>query len=150
MFLNVVQTGLIMELKELVKKVLRYNKNSNIELIEKAYKFSAKKLEVKKRESGRNWIEHYIQVANLVADLKSDDETICCALMHGLLNKGVDSKEIKREFGENILQLLENIELMTEIKKNVISREYENEGLRKVLLAASKDIRVLFVKLCDK
>ena len=72
MFLNVVQTGLIMELKELVKKVLRYNKNSNIELIEKAYKFSAKKLEGKKRESGRNWIEHYIEVANLVADLKSD------------------------------------------------------------------------------
>src|SRR3989344_8646631 len=139
-----------MEIKDLVKKVLRYNKNADIELINKAYKFSENKLEEKKRASGKKWAEHYLEVADLLAEAKADDNTICCALMHGLLNKGVEEKEIKKEFGENILELLKNIELMTEIKKNIIKQEYEKEGLRKVLLAASKDIRALLIKLCDK
>ncbi len=86
----------------------------------------------------------------MLAELKGDDITIVSALMHGLLNKSVEEKEIRREFGEDILRLLSNIELMTEIKKNVVKHEYENEGLRKVLLAASRDIRALIVKLCDK
>ena len=139
-----------MEFKDLIKKILRYNKDSNITLIDKAYNFSKKKLEGHKRASGKMLIEHQLDVADLTAELKADDETICCALLHGLTSRGVEEKEIENLFGKTILELLKNLELMRQIKNNVTKNNYEQEGLRKVLIAASKDIRVLIVKLCDK
>ncbi len=139
-----------MELKDLVKKVIRYNKNARIDLIEKAYRFSNNLLKDKKRESGRPWTEHYLEVADEAANLKLDDASIITALMHGIINKGADSKQIKKEFGDEIFSMLDSIERMTEIKKKISSKKIENENLRKVLIAASKDLRVLLIKICDK
>ncbi len=139
-----------MDFKDLVKKIIRYNKDTNIDLIESAYYFSSNILNDKLRASGEPWINHYLDVAYQVADFKLDDKAIAAALMHGILNKGADSKEIKKLFGIEIFEILENIERMSEIKKNIIKKGAESENLRKVLLAASRDLRALFIKICDK
>ena len=89
-----------MELKDVVKKVIRYNKNARIELIEKAYRFSDNILKEKIRKSGKKWIEHYVEAADEAANLKLDDAGIAAALMHGITTKGADKKEIKKEFGD--------------------------------------------------
>ena len=139
-----------MEFKDLIKKILRYNKNSDINLLERAYDFSNNLLKGQIRVSGQPQINHYLDVAYEVAELKLDDDSIAAALMHGIINKGANVKELKKLFNENIIEILENIERMSEVKKNVIKNVTEAESLRKVLLAATKDIRALLIKICDK
>lgn len=139
-----------MEFKDLIKKVIRYDKNARIGLLEKAYTFSDKLLKGNTRISGKRWIEHYLEVADECANLKLDDVGISAALMHGIINKGADKKIIKKEFGDEVLKLLENIDKMSEVKKNISKKNIKNEDLRKVLLAASKDLRALLIKICDK
>ncbi len=139
-----------MEFKDLLKKVIRYNKDSDINLLEKAYNFSFNLLKDKKRASGRPWINHYLDVAYGVAGLKLDDHALAAALMHGLLNKGAKVSDIEKQFDKDIVDLLQNIERMSEVKKNVSKKTTESESLRKVLMAASRDLRSLLIKICDK
>ncbi len=140
-----------MELKNLVKKVLRYNKNVDINKLEKAYKFAEKNLGSKKRLSGGLWYNHYLEVAFLVADLKVDDNTLIAALLHGILNRtDVTEKQLTNEFGTEVTNLVKGLYEVNLLKKNITNKGYDFESLRKVLLAASKDIRTLLIKLCDK
>ena len=140
-----------MEFKDLVKKILRYNKNADISLIERSYKFSKETVENKKRLSGSDWVDHYLDVANLLADLRVDDTCIAAALMHGIIKRSnLSLSTIKREFGEDIAAIIEGLDKLDKIKRNVATTEYNNEDLRKVLLAVSKDIRIILIKLCDK
>ncbi|MBI2148840.1 bifunctional (p)ppGpp synthetase/guanosine-3',5'-bis(diphosphate) 3'-pyrophosphohydrolase [Candidatus Woesearchaeota archaeon] len=139
-----------MKLKDLIKRVMRYNKNSNIVLIEKAYNYSESIVRDKLRASGRPWIEHYLDVAYETSKLNMDDNSIAAALMHGILNKGGKIKYIENIFGKNIVGILENIERMSDRKRNITKSTKDIEGVRKVLLAASKDLRSLLIKICDK
>ncbi len=139
-----------MEFKDLIKKVLRYNKDSNITLLEKAYRLSEKYLQDKKRKNNRLWIEHYLDVAYILSDLKVDDNTLAVALMHGLINKGIKKYEIEKNFNPEIAEILEGIDKISTLKKTLKKRNFEDEALRKVLLVASKDIRVVIIKICDK
>ncbi len=139
-----------MQFKDLIKKVMRYNKEVDIDLLEKSYKFSSNIIKDKLRASGKPWIDHYVDVAYEVADLKLDDSSLAATLMHGVLNKGADLKDITRLFGKDIAGILENIERMGEIKKNISKNTKDMDSLRKVLLAASRDLRSLLIKICDK
>ncbi len=139
-----------MEFKDLVKKVLRYNKDSDIALLERAYKYSENIVSGKIRASGKPWINHYLDVAYEVADLKLDDNILAAALMHGIIDKGADVKELRRLFKNEVVNILENIKKMSEVKKNLARSTTDAGNLRKVLLAASKDIKALLIKICDK
>ena len=139
-----------MELKNLIKKILRYNKNAKIELINTAYNYADKILNKEERKSKEQSIIHCLKVADEVANLKLDDNTIIASLLHTIIKKGADKKEIKFIFGDEVIHLLENLDKMSQIKKNIAGKINGSENLRKVLLAASKDIRVLLIKLCDK
>src|SRR3989338_3222477 len=83
-----------MHFKDLIKKVMRYNKEVNIDLLEKTYKYSSSVVDEKTRASGKPWTEHYLDVAYEAANLKLDENSIAAALMHGILNKGVNLREI--------------------------------------------------------
>ena len=138
-----------MEFKDLIKKVLRYNKDSDINLLDKAYKLSEKYLDNKLRKNNKLWVQHYLEVAFILADLKVDDNTLATALMHGLINKGIKKSDIEKKFGKEISNLLEGVDKLSALKKNLTTRNFENEALRKVLLAASRDIRIVIIKICD-
>src|SRR3989339_549873 len=130
-----------MHFKDLIKKVMRYNKEVNIDLLEKTYKYSSSVVDEKTRASGKPWTEHYLDVAYEAANLKMDENSIAAALMHGILNKGGNLKEIEKIFGSDVINILNNIERMGEIKRNVTKNTKDIEGIRKVLLAASRDLR---------
>ena len=91
-----------------------------------------------------------MEVAFILADLKVDDNTLATALMHGLINKGIKKSDIEKKFGKEISNLLEGVDKLSALKKNLTTRNFENEALRKVLLAASRDIRIVIIKICDK
>ena len=139
-----------MEIKDLIKKILRYNKDSDTELINKAYSLMELKLAGMKRLSGKSYSDYYLDVASEIANLKLDDRTICASLLQGAVRGGMNLEHIRKEFGDEIYNMIERLNNINKIKKNVSVVKYEAESLRKLLMAISGDIRILFIKLCDK
>jgi guanosine-3',5'-bis(diphosphate) 3'-pyrophosphohydrolase len=135
---------------EILKKVLSYNPGSNISMLEKAIDYAYKSHEGQKRSSGEPYITHPLAVADILTDYKVDDATIAVALLHDTIEDTTATRaELDDLFGRDIGQLVQGL---TKLKKLdfVMQEAKQGENLRKLLLAISSDIRVLFVKLADR
>ena len=135
---------------ELERHVLSYNPALDKTLLYKAYCYAAKAHEGQTRKDGSPYITHPLAVANIVADLKLDTDALCAALLHDCIEDTKSTHEdISREFSTTIADLVEGVTKLTRI--NYVSMEEKQmENLRKMLMAMSKDIRVILVKLCDR
>ena len=135
---------------ELERHVLSYNPALDKTLLYKAYCYAAKAHEGQTRKDGSPYITHPLAVANIVADLKLDTDALCAALLHDCIEDTKSTHEdISREFSPTIADLVEGVTKLTRI--NYVSMEEKQmENLRKMLMAMSKDIRVILVKLCDR
>ena len=135
---------------ELERHVLSYNPALDKTLLYKAYCYAAKAHEGQTRKDGSPYITHPLAVANIVADLKLDTDALCAALLHDCIEDTKSTHEdISREFSSTIADLVEGVTKLTRI--NYVSMEEKQmENLRKMLMAMSKDIRVILVKLCDR
>ena len=135
---------------ELERHVLSYNPALDKTLLYKAYSYAAKAHEGQTRKDGSPYITHPLAVANIVADLKLDTDALCAALLHDCIEDTKSTHEdISREFSPTIADLVEGVTKLTRI--NYVSMEEKQmENLRKMLMAMSKDIRVILVKLCDR
>ena len=135
---------------ELERHVLSYNPALNKTLLYKAYCYAAKAHAGQTRKDGSPYITHPLAVANIVADLKLDTDALCAALLHDCIEDTKSTHEdISREFSPTIADLVEGVTKLTRI--NYVSMEEKQmENLRKMLMAMSKDIRVILVKLCDR
>ena len=135
---------------DLINKVKTYNKFLNPETLSKAYNFALKAHEKQKRDEGSPYIIHPIAVANILTDLKLDSATIATGLLHDTIEDTHASyKTIKEEFGKEVADLVEGVTKISEFENQVISNS-KAENFRKLILATSKDIRVLLVKLADR
>jgi GTP pyrophosphokinase len=139
-----------MTFEEMKEKILEYNPKAQINLIKKAYDFAKKAHEGQKRESGEQYFIHPFETAIILIETKAASETICGALLHDVVEETKYTVEdIKREFGSEIASLVEGTTKIDKI--NFGSKEdYSAENLRKVLLATSKDVRVMLIKLADR
>ena len=137
-------------LDELLAKIELYNPDTDIEMITKAYNLSKNQHEGQFRSSGEPYFIHPMAVANILADLSMDDATIIAGLLHDVLeDTDITDDELKDLFGEEITKLVDGV---TKLKKISYKSKHENqaENLRKMVLAMSKDIRVVIVKLADR
>lgn len=137
-------------LDDLLQKIESYNPDVNKELITRAYDLAEKMHEGQFRSSGEPYFIHPVAVANILADLNMDDETIVAGLLHDVLeDTEVTEEELTDIFGEEIALLVEGV---TKLNKIYYKSKQENqaENLRKMVLAMSKDIRVIIVKLADR
>jgi len=137
-------------LDKLIKKVESYNPNVDKELLTKAYNFGKKAHEGQYRNSGEEFFIHPYHVALILADLNMDTATIVAGLLHDV----VEDTEYTREdivdlFGEEIAHLVDGVTKLKKIKFRT-KQESQAENLRKMILAMSKDIRVIIVKLADR
>lgn len=139
-----------MTFTELIKKIIRYNPKTNEKLIRKAYDYSKKALNEKKRLSGASEFDHSYNVAIELTRLKADDTTIVAALLHDIIEKGnnITIEMIKKEFGNEVLFLIDGVTKVSNIK--LPKGEYDIVSFRKMLIAAAKDIRVIFIKFGEK
>ena len=135
---------------QLIEKIKSYNSYVDEGIIKNAYNYAAKAHKTQKRHSGDPYIVHPLAVANILAELKLDGPTITTALLHDTIeDTEVTYDEVKKIFGNEIAELVDGV---TKISK----LEMENKNLtagdnfRKLILATSKDIRVLLVKLADR
>ena len=136
--------------KELINKVKSYNKFLNIEKLDKAYHFAIKAHANQKRDSGDPYSNHPIAVANILTDLKLDSATVTTGLLHDTIEDTYATYEtIKNEFGEEVADLVDGVTKISVIE-NQASSKSKAENFRKLILATSKDIRVLLVKIADR
>jgi GTP pyrophosphokinase len=139
-----------MNLAEFIIHIESYNANINIPLIRKAYEFSDRFHAGQYRESGDPYVEHCLHVAFILAELHMDSDTIAAGLLHDAIeDAGATVTEIKREFGEEIADMVDGLTKMSgfEIKS---AAEEQVEYFRKMLLSMARDIRIIVIKLADR
>ena len=135
---------------DLINKVKVYNKFLNHEKLLKAYDFAVKAHSNQKRASGDPYSVHPIEVANILTDLRLDSATITTGLLHDTIEDTHATYDtIKGEFGEEVADLVDGVTKISVFENTALSNS-KAENFRKLILATSKDIRVLLVKLADR
>lgn len=138
------------ELKEVVKSALKYLPDKDISLIEKAYKYAQKAHKGQKRKSGDAFFQHPTEVAMIVTQLKMDVQSICTAFLHDIIeDTGLSYKDLEKNFGQEIVFLVDALTKLDKISF-ISKHDRQAENFRKMLLAMSKDIRVMLIKLADR
>ena len=136
--------------KKLIERIKSYNKFLNPETLNKAYDFAVKAHSNQKRDSGDPYVFHPIAVANILTELKLDSATIATGLLHDTIEDTIATYEtVKKEFGEEVADLVNGVTKLSALENKVLSNT-KAENFRKLILATSKDIRVLLVKLADR
>jgi GTP diphosphokinase / guanosine-3',5'-bis(diphosphate) 3'-diphosphatase len=135
-------------LEPLIKTVRATHPKADIRLIERAYESAAYWHRDQKRRSGDPYITHPLAVATILAELGMNTETICAALLHDTVeDTPYTLTELRGEFGEDIAALVDGV---TKLDKVKYGEAAEAETVRKMVVAMSKDIRVLVIKLADR
>lgn len=135
---------------EIFERLETTYKGKDLELCEKAYDFAKKAHENQKRASGEEYFIHPRTVAGILLDLGLDSATVAAAFLHDVLeDTPVSEGDIKKEFGEEVLALVQGVTKLDRIE--FTSREEEQaENFRKLFVAMAKDIRVIIIKLADR
>lgn len=134
----------------LIDKIRAYNKNSDAELIRAAYNFGREAHEGQLRKSGEPYFTHPIAVANLLTEVRIDDASIVTALLHDTVeDTEATEADVIELFGEEVAQLVDGVTKLTNLELGSVQHA-QSENLRKLLIAMSKDVRVLLVKLADR
>ena len=138
-------------IEDIIKSTKKYNKKSNSRLINKAYEFAKHYHEGQVRKSGEPYIIHPLEVAYIVSTLELDDNAICAALLHDVVEDTEVTREmIVAEFGEEIANLVDGVTKLGKIAHYLDKEEEQVENYRKFFMAMAKDIRVLMIKLADR
>lgn len=126
--------------------------NYDYDKIYKAYEFAEKLHEGQKRISGEDYIVHPLSVAEEVFKLQLDTDSICAAFLHDTVEdcgEKIDLALIRKEFGPDVAEIVDGVTKLVHIPFET-KQDESIENLRKMFLAMSKDLRVIFVKLCDR
>ena len=135
---------------ELIDKIKSYNKFLNSKSLNKAYNFALDAHQNQRREEGVPYIIHPVAVANILTELKLDSATITTGLLHDTIeDTNVTYATVKKEFGEEVANLVDGVTKLSALEEKA-SDNSKAENFRKLILATSKDIRVLLVKLADR
>jgi len=138
-------------LEELIQIVVKYHPDADVAMVEKAYHFAQKAHEGQMRKSGEPYFFHPLTVAGLLARLMLDPPTIAAGLLHDTVEdcEEVTLEAITKEFGQDVALLVDGV---TKLKRLDFSSRVEQqaESIRKMILAMSKDIRVVLIKLADR
>ena len=138
---------------ELVERVKSYDPHADEEALNRAYVFAMKMHASQKRESGEPFFSHPIEVAGILTEFKLDSATIIAALLHDTVeDTPADYADIKMLFGKDVADLVEGVTKLSKLTAKAQRPDFSSqaENFRKFVLAMSKDIRVLLIKLADR
>ena len=135
---------------ELINKVKSYNKFLNHTTLSKAYEFAVKAHKNQIRKSGDPYVIHPVAVADILTELKLDSATIVTGLLHDTIGDTKATYEIVlKEFGKEVADLVDGVTKISALEDKIVENS-KAENFRKLILATSKDIRVLLVKIADR
>ena len=140
----------MVRLDDIVEKVKAYNPEANVDLLRKAYVFSAKVHKGQIRLSGEPYLSHPMEVAGLLADMRLDEATIAAGILHDTVeDTHTTLEEIREIFGKDIAHLVDGVTKIGRFQFSSKAIE-QAENFRKMILAMAKDIRVVLIKLADR
>ena len=127
-----------------------YNPQADFGLIRGAYEFAEKAHRGQLRKSGEPYIIHPVAVAQIIAELRLDSESIAAALLHDVIeDTPATHEEVAEKFGDTVADLVEGVSKLTRINYDTVEDE-QMENFRKMLMAMNQDIRVILIKICDR
>lgn len=140
----------MIRIEEICEKVRRNHSQADLNLLRRAYLFSAREHRGQKRASGESYLVHPLEVANILADMRLDAVSVATGLLHDVVEDTLaDTDTIREYFGEEVAHLVEGLTKIAHISS--VSREDQQaENVRKMLLAMIDDVRVVLVKLADR
>jgi guanosine-3',5'-bis(diphosphate) 3'-pyrophosphohydrolase len=137
-------------LSVLTEKLSHYLEPKEVTKIERAYRYAEQCHSGQLRQSGDPYITHPLAVANILADMRLDHESLMAALLHDVIeDTGVTKGQISRRFGRTVADLVDGVSKLSEIEFET-KAQLQAESFQKMTLAMSKDIRVVLVKLADR
>lgn len=137
--------------KELIDKIRSYHPSADISMVEKAYILADNAHKNQLRKSGEPYIIHPLCVANILAELELDKETIVAGILHDVVeDTEFTVQQISSLFSEEIALLVDGVTKLTKLNYSMDKVELQAENLRKMFLAMAKDIRVILIKLADR
>lgn len=140
----------LVDIDLLIKKVLSYHPDADIELLKQAHLFSNEAHGSQRRIEGSPYIEHPLAVASILADMKMDVATIAAGLLHDTIEDTETTiKDIKDLFGKEIAFLVQGSTKLSKMEF-MTKEEAQAENFRKMLLAMSEDLRVILIKFADR
>ena len=135
---------------ELINQIKSYNKFLNSDSLNKAYNFALEAHQNQKRDEGVPYIIHPVAVAKILTELKLDSATIATGLLHDTIeDTKATYKTVEKEFGKEVADLVDGVTKISQLESKV-TQTSKAENFRKLILATSKDIRVLLVKIADR
>src|SRR5256885_10187215 len=140
----------MVRIEEICEKVRRNHPQADLNLLRRAYFFSAREHRGQKRASGEAYLVHPLEVANILADMRLDAVSVSTGLLHDVVEDTLaDAATVRAYFGEDVAHLVEGLTKIAHIS-NVSREEQQAENVRKMLLAMIDDVRVVLVKLADR
>ncbi len=140
----------MIRITDILDKIYDYHPEADVSLIDRAYIYSARVHEGQVRLSGEPYLSHPLEVANVLADMKLDVESIAAALLHDVIEDTPATKEdIEDLFGPGVAHIVEGVTKLSALPATTKVAQ-QAESLRKMILAMADDIRVILIKLADR
>ena len=144
-----------MEVSHLLEMTRAYLSPDKLAIVREAYEFALKAHEGQVRRSGEPYLQHPLETAAILADLKLDATSIAAALLHDVPEDcGVPMEDIEAKFGPEVAKLVDGVTKLSHISGQVAEKptrdDLQAESLRKMLVAMAEDLRVVFIKLADR
>ena len=135
---------------DLVKKIEDNHLTLDMARLRAAFELAAQAHQGQARKDGSPYVTHTVAAAEIIVEMGMDEDSIVAALLHDLIeDTSVTHEDIQKQFGPSVADIVEGVTKLTRV--NFTSREDEQmENIRKMLLAMSKDIRVILIKLADR
>ena len=144
------ETASEVTISTLIEKVASYSPDPQEELIAHAYQVAHSSHRDQKRKSGESFVHHPLCTADLLADLRLDPVTIVAALLHDVLeDTEVTKEELTKQFGDEVADMVDGVTKLKRLPSGNLE-EAQAESLRKMIVAMSKDVRVIIIKLADR
>jgi GTP pyrophosphokinase len=140
----------MIRIEDIIEKVGQNHPQADLEMLRRAYFFSALHHKGQTRASGEPYLVHPLEVANILADMRLDEVSVATGLLHDVVEDTLVEPEVIRDsFGEEIAHLVDGLTKLAHIS-NQSKEEQQAENVRKMLLAMVDDVRVVLVKLADR
>ncbi|MBR9987588.1 MAG: bifunctional (p)ppGpp synthetase/guanosine-3',5'-bis(diphosphate) 3'-pyrophosphohydrolase, partial [Desulfosarcina sp.] len=140
----------MIRITDILDKVLENHPDADVDIVDRAYIFSARVHDGQMRLSGEPYLSHPLEVAGILAEMKLDSVSIAAGLLHDVIeDTHATEEELEEMFGHDVLHIVSGVTKLSKLPFNS-AQAREAESIRKMLLAMADDIRVVLIKLADR
>jgi len=140
----------LIRINDIIEKISEYHPEADLDIIERAYIYSARVHAGQVRLSGEPYLSHPLEVAGILSDMKLDDHSVAAGLLHDVIeDTQAVPEELEELFGSEVLHIVSGVTKLSGLSFHS-TRARQAESLRKMFLAMADDIRVILIKLADR